>query len=192
MIDISTHTFKTNEKGLLALVLLSITVIAAFVAFIVVAGGPMLAAAKEDIFEAKLGLFVMSGLGCYVISVLYRAWRTYLYAADTTLTIDLKTNTLTYRHNRQEVVFKPSDIAHWYGDQIYVRNGKVSRYKLSHAYIVLKSGEELYLYAWLFEGNHYLRYQYSAPYFIDAHPDLHFPTAETTPLFKFVFPPKES
>lgn len=171
MIDLTTHQFKTNGKGLFVLLLLSGCLVGALAVLAVV-------------LIRMWWLVLLLAAGCF--AELYYAWRNYLYARRTTLTIDLRTYTLTYRHKESVITFKPTDVAHWYGEVM-----STGRYAMSHAYIVLHSGETLYIHAWLYDGNHYFRYNHSAPFFIDAHHELLFPTPELTPRFRFLFPPRD-
>ena len=170
MIDIATHTFKTNKRGLVALVILSVMAITPFLLFTCYFGDQLTQNAEGLVY-----LIMAIGISLYVFILLCRVWRLYRYAMQTTFIIDMKTYTMSYRSKTKSVTFQSSDIAHWYGMYVLpeIRDAQ------SPAYIVLKPSEILLLHPWLFDsapnnGD-------SAICYIDKHPELLFPTPEKVP-----------
>lgn len=187
MIDISTHRFTVSDRGLFWLTFLSIALVAAVgvLVFLITAYPPPVP--WEDVI--KFAVLIIAAV--YGVFEMYCHWMTYLYAADTTLEIDMMTHVFTFRHKSRKVIFKPTDVAHWYWDT----GLHFSRVSANHSVIVLKSGEELPVYCWLFEGNHFFLSdynRYNACYFISTHEKaLLFPDAEPAPRYKYLFPPEE-
>ena len=160
------HTFETNDKGLLWLVFVTLAVvgISLFLAYMV-----MSSQMRGIEFETKLVIefWVLVAFAPVMLASLYLDWKSYLYADDTQLLIDMKSRTLTYKHGGKTIEFKGLDVEHVYTDTgIYL-----SRVAGNHMVLVLRTGEQLFLPCWLFDGNNFFLSdlnKYNACFFIRA------------------------
>ena len=186
MVDLSIHTFTTNDKGFNWLAF--VTVACIVLAVILVIG---IVSASFDSAEVLISTISLVGITIYTGFALYCDWRSLSYAMDTSLSIDMKTFTFTYRHNGKSITFKGLDVEHWYWDTgLYL-----SRVSANHTVIVLKTGETLYIHCWLFEGNHFFlsNYdRYNANHFMKTHcSELLLPAAENAHGYHYLLPPEE-
>ena len=186
MIDISTHTFTTNRKGLVWLTFMTTALIGAAGVMIWV-----IFSRQKPItgFEETAILLTLVVLAAYAFFALYCDWKSYLFARQTMLTIDTQTFTFTYTHAGKTTTFQPTDVAHWYWDTGLF----LSRVSAHHSVIVLKSGEELMIHMWLFEGNRFLMSNnpaentFNAGYFIESVRSwMRFPAPEDAPRYKYL------
>lgn len=190
LVDISTHTFRANRKGEVWLVFMSI----ALLGLIAVIGYVLITCWDgRDIGKIAMALVLVTGIGfgCFM---LVADWMSYSYAKQVTVEINMQTHTFTYRRGRDIISFKPQDVAHWYVD-IGLWASRVSAHQ---SLIVLRSGEELLLPMWLFEGNRFLMSNdpayntFQVNYFIlSVHKYILFPEPESAPhrYQSGVFPP---
>lgn len=189
MIDISTHTFKTNNKGLIWLLFMTAPAIAILLLWVY-----MLMNTNSWEFEIILAFIALSAIMLYGFIMFYADWVSFLFARKTTLEINMQTNEFTYKHERETIKFKPVDVAHWYSDAGFW----LSRVATHHTIIVLKSGKELFIPMWLFEGNRFLMSNdvsyntFNASYFILSVKDgMCFPSPEEAPnRYKYILPPE--
>ena len=127
----------------------------------------------------------------YGLSMFCADWISYVFAVHTTLEIDMQTNMFTYRHKKKTITFKPTDVAHWYIDIGFW----LSRVATHHTVIVLKSGEEVFIPMWLFEGNRFVMTRnpsentFNASYFIlSVRERMGFPKPEEGPRYNYILP----
>lgn len=145
-------------------------------------------------FEIILAFIALSAVLLYGFIMFYADWVSFRFARNTTLEINMQTNEFTYKHERKTIKFKPVDVAHWYSDTGFW----LSRVATHHTIIVLKSGEELFIPMWLFEGNRFLMSNdvsyntFNASYFILSVKDgMCFPSPEEAPnRYKYILPPE--
>lgn len=187
MTDTSTHVFTCSQRGQRWLMFVTVMFVVLIITMVVL----LLAYGFVEDMEDAAYLLVMLAITGYVVFAMYCNWKTYLYAEDCSLEINMLTRTFTYRHKDKKVVFKPENVAHWYWDTgLYL-----SRVSANHTIIVLKSGEELPVYSWLFEDNHFFLSdyrKYNACHFISAHEEeLLFPETEYAKGYRYLFPPEE-
>ena len=184
------HTFEANDKGLLWLVFitLAITGISVFLVYLVVRGlmhGMEIGA--RDVIE----LGILAVFAPVMVMCLYLDWKTYLYASDTTLVVDMQSRTLTYKHAGKKIEFKGLDVEHW-----YCETGMFcSRVAANHTVMVLRTGEVLFVPCWLFEGEKFFLSditKYNACYFIrDKRTELLIPECKSAPRrYDYLFPDK--
>ena len=190
MEDFSTHSFTVNRKGLVWLVFITAAWAAVVVVALTVAIIPYFRNTDIQDLSAMIwpGLIVLLFIAAYTGFALYCDWRTYLFAKETSLQINMLDFTFTYSHAGKTIVFKPKDVAHWYWDTGLL----ISRVSSNHTVIVLKSGETLFVPCWLFDSNKFFLsdyHRYNANYFIHLHHDkLFFPDAEDAPRYRYLLP----
>lgn len=183
----SVHRFTCSEKGLSWLIFITVAflVVIIFSMVVVFIYGKIPESADE-----VANSVIMIAIAAYAIFAVYCDWRTYLYAEDCSLEIDMITCTFTYKYKEKKYIFKSSDITHWYWDTgLYL-----SRISANHSIIVLKDGTELPVYCWLFEGNHFFLSDYqqtNACHFMSSHEiGLKLPQAEHASGYKYLLPPE--
>ena len=187
MLDTVTHTFKANNKGLVWLLFVTMPaiLITAFFVYLIVDKGSWDTA-------TILAFIAMAVILLFGLTMLYADWVSYLFAVNTTLEVDMQTREFTFKHDRKTICFKPSDVAHWYVDVGFF----ASRVATHHTVVILKSGKELFIPMWLFEGNRFLMTMYPSEntfnannFIITYQQSLFFPQPEKGPRYKYIFPP---
>ena len=188
--DFSKHTFKSNRKGLVWLLFMTIPAVFIIALWLYLIVMPDI---WDSIGMKILCIIVWSASLFYELSMLYSDWASYLFAVHTTLEIDMQTYLFTYRHKGKTFIFKPADVAHWYMDIGF----RFSRVAAHHTVIILQSGEQLFVPMWLFEGNRFLMTNdppdntFNAGYFILSIKDtVRFPQPEAGPRYKYILPPE--
>ena len=160
------HRFETNDKGLMWLVVVTLAAvgISLFLVYLV-----MSTQVNMMEIETKLVIefWILVAFAPVMLMSLYLDWKSYLYADDTQLEIDMQSRTLTYKHGGKVIAFNGLDVEH-----LYTETGMLlSRVAGNHVVIVLRTGEQLFVPCWLFDGNEFFLSdvnKYNACFFLRA------------------------
>ena len=144
----------------------------------------------------KIGLLAVPAAFILVmVLTLVSARHAYRYAMDTRVEIDPVKRHFVYTHDRQTIEFNGSDVEAWYDSLgLKVAAGKLSRLTEHDSVFVLKSGDVIYLHAWLWDGDYsWLHaggsWEHNIKFYLEAHREqLDLPVCQMSKTYKYMFP----
>ena len=171
-LDINKHVFKANERGERYLLFITVfcALLVGLLAYLIISSHPAFSSLQQ-IGVTALVICVISAIVLTLIS----AWKAYSYALGTIVEIDPLSRHFTYTHNRRTIEFSGGDVQEWYSDiGLKIGFGKLSRLTEHDSVFVLKSGQVLYLHAWLWDGDYsWLHaggsWEHNIKFYLDAH-----------------------
>lgn len=190
-LDINKHVFKANERGERYLLFITVfcALLVGLLAYLIISSHPAFSSLQQ-IGVTALVICVVSAIVITLIS----AWKAYNYALGTIVEIDPLSRHFTYTHNRRTIEFSGGDVQEWYIDiGLKIGFGKLSRLTEHDSVFVLKSGQVIYLHAWLWDGDYsWLHaggsWEHNIKFYLDAHcGQLDLPQCKTAWTYKYMF-----
>ena len=190
-IDINKHVFKGNERGegYLSFITVLCIMFIGFLGYLIISMHPTVLSLQHIGISVALICIMI----CIVIT-LVSAWTGYSYALDTTVQIDPVSRHFVYTHGRKTIEFNGDDVLAWYDNiGLKIGIGKLTRLTDHDSVLILKSGEVIYLHAWLWDGDYsWLHagdsWEHNIKFYLKAHHcQLDLPECKTAWTYKYMF-----
>ena len=191
IIDLDKHVFKANERGerYLSFLTVACVLLAGLFAYLII-GAFLNGLTLKSIGIAALFICLIF----MIFATLVSAWKAYSYALETKVEIDPVRRHFVYTHNRKTIEFDGDDVAEWYDNLgLKIGIGKLTRLTEHDNVMILKSGQLIYLHAWLWEGDHSWfnagdGYESNIKFYLEAHRgQLNLPESKTARTYKYMF-----
>lgn len=190
-LDINKHVFKGNERGErhLSFITVMCIVLTGFLAYLIISMRP----AVLSLQYIGISVVLICLMICMVIT-LVSAWKGYNYALDTKVQIDPISRHFVYTHSGKTIEFNGDDVQAWYDNiGLKIGFGKLTRLTEHDSVLILKSGEVIYLHAWLWDGDYsWLHaggsWEHNIKFYLEAHhSQLDLPECKMAWTYKYMF-----
>ncbi len=192
--DLEKHVFKANARG--GEYLLACTLVCGLVLVMFVPPLFSMFGTTATITLRGIVLFAMP-FAFVIISVLILVYarHAYRYASDTQVEIDPVKRHFVYTHKGRTIEFNGSDVEEWY-DNIGPKAtaGKLSHLGAHDSVFVLRSGDVIYLHAWLWDCDYSWVHpgnskEHNIKFYLEAHREqLDLPVCQMSQTYKYMFP----